>query len=276
MSASILVLEDDPSTLEMLLETLEDEGFRCVGGKSADEAVEIAKKHTFDVVVSDVRMPGTTDGIGALEWLKARQPQLRCIVITGYAELDAPVRALKVKVDDYLYKPFGQAELVETVQRLLAAQQERSVYRKLLALPGKLLNYLAGARQESAQKALETARDGAHQAFFVGVRSKLLTFGAALDVWDRLEALEAAPDVEGYRELPDFIGALSRAQNVGSFKNREPDQVDRASFQSLLERVREGRVTPEQLRVAGEVWRTTPEERRQDPELARLYKALWK
>lgn len=276
MSASILVLEDDAAALEMLLETLEEEGFRCVGGGSADAAVELAKKHTFDLVVSDVRMPGTTDGIGALEWLKARQPHLLCIVITGYAELEAPVRALKVQVDDYLYKPFGQDELVQAVRRLLAAQQERSVYRRLLALPGKLLNYLASARQEGARQALEAARDAAHQAFFVGVRSKLLSGGAALDVWDRLEALEADPQVAGYRELPELIGALSRSQNVGSFKNREPGQVDRASFLALLEKVRIGSVTPEQLRVAGEVWRTTLDERRQDPELTRLYKTLWK
>ena len=63
----------------------------------------------FDLVITDVRMSGV-DGVDGFVLPKEKLPELRCIVMTGYADDEVPVRAIKIEVDDYLYKPFQVAE----------------------------------------------------------------------------------------------------------------------------------------------------------------------
>lgn len=103
----MLVLEDDVRLLEVIRETLEEAGYSSQGAATVDQAVAEFQRLPFDLVIADVRVPGQRDGLEALELMKSRRPGLRCIVITGYASEDAPARAVRLVVDDYLYKPFG-------------------------------------------------------------------------------------------------------------------------------------------------------------------------
>lgn len=290
MPTSVLVLEDDLNMQELLVECMEDAGYEARGAPSADVALELARQHHFDLVISDVRMAGSTDGLGALAALKADCPELRCIVITGYADEDAPKQAIAIQVDDYVHKPFTFADLLTTVRRVMTSNQERTGYRKMLAslaaAPRRLAEMAEAARRDAAFKSLEAQRDRFYQGLFLAIRSNLLAQNAALEIWDRLDALEhdqervdsaasAKAATEGYKQLVEAVTAAVRPESRASLAPRRADQVDKVTFGVFFLRVRGGQVSAEQLRVACSVWRSTPEERAANPELRELYQLLW-
>lgn len=291
MTPSILVLEDDENLQILLVESLEDEGYTAQGVSNAEDAIKAASAFEFDLVISDVRMAGQRDGLAALEVLKKKRPELRCLVITGYADDSAPVRAIRIQVDDYLYKPFNLEDLSLSVKKVLASGQERTSYRqlfsKLWSAPRKLLEARA---RTVALEALEQARDQFWRGFFVAVRSKLLSKGAFLDLWDRLEkgesqyesllgaAEEPAPAAlqrlaEGFRLLSTQLTRLTETRSSGSHRSRSPELTPVAAIFTLYERVVEGKVTAEQLRVGATVSRLAPNQR--DGDLSALYTLLF-
>lgn len=273
---------------EALLYCLEEDGFLVQGASSADEAIELGRRQTFDLVISDVRMAGSTDGLGAIEILKTERPQLRCIVITGFADQEARKHAIQVLVDDYVEKPFTLPQLSTAVRRVLESQQERSGYRRLLSqLPRKLVAMAEAVIRDNAVRALETQRDRFYQGFFLAIRSNLINQGVALDIWDHLVQLEeafessqgtAAQVREGaarYRQLVDMLTAVMRPNAGPSLAAREPGWVDKVTFGVFFLRVRGGQVSAEQFRVAHSLWQSTEESRRATPELEGLYQSLW-
>ncbi len=290
MPTSVLVLEDDLNMQELLVECMEDAGYEARGAPSADVALELARQHHFDLVISDVRMAGSTDGLGALAALKADRPDLRCIVITGYADEDAPKQAIEIQVDDYVHKPFTFSDLLTTVRRVLTSNQERTGYRKILAslaaAPRRLAEMAEAALRDAAFKALDSQRDRFLQGYYLAIRSNLLPQGAALEVWDRLEPLEldyptvegtaeAKAATEGYRQLVEAVTVAVRPESRPSLPPRTADQVDKVTFGVFFLRVRGGQISAEQLRVAASVRRSTPQERASNPALQELFQLLW-
>lgn len=90
---------------DTLLVVLEDEGFEVTGAANGYEAIEKIKETSFDLVICDIRMAGM-DGLDTLATLKKSQPELKSIIMTGYASTEDPIRAIKLGVNDYLFKPF--------------------------------------------------------------------------------------------------------------------------------------------------------------------------
>ncbi|CAM9829588.1 unnamed protein product [Phaeothamnion confervicola] len=127
MSDNILVVEDDPLMLAALEILLLDEGYNVTTASSGIEAIEMARKQNFDLVVSDVQM-AEMDGIETLSNLKKQQPTTRSIVITGYASPDVPIRAIKMGVDDYILKPFDDRQFIASVKRCLDMFKMQKAY----------------------------------------------------------------------------------------------------------------------------------------------------
>ena len=112
---AVLLVDDDTLVLQSLSLCLEDQGYTVTPATSGQQAVELCQTHSFEVVVCDIRMPGM-NGIETLRAIKQIQPGVRTIVITGYADdSDAPVQAIRLGVDDYLLKPFGDELLHHSV-----------------------------------------------------------------------------------------------------------------------------------------------------------------
>jgi len=137
----VLVLEDDEEMRASLMMVLEDEGYEVIGAGRAEEAVAQAQEVPFDLIVSDVRLPGA-NGLDAVEQVRERQPAIRSMVVTGYSSEADSVRALQMGVDHYLRKPFTMTAFLEAVKRMMAerrreqqwAARERSLRRTSLAL----------------------------------------------------------------------------------------------------------------------------------------------
>ena len=75
------------------------------------EAVDLISKYRFDVVLTDLMMPGGVDGIGVLQATKEKFPQTEVVLITAYASIDTAVTAMKQGAFDYLQKPINFDEL---------------------------------------------------------------------------------------------------------------------------------------------------------------------
>ena len=116
---SILLIDDDALVLQSLSLSLEDEDYAVTTACGGKEAIALCKEQRFEVVVCDIRMP-QMNGIDTLRAIKQIQPEVRTIVITGYADdPSVPVEALRLGVDDYLLKPFDDELLFHSVARNL-------------------------------------------------------------------------------------------------------------------------------------------------------------
>lgn len=113
----ILLVEDDPDLRSTLSQALQEEGYEVEAVASGTEAIEASTRRTFDLVVTDIKLPGT-DGLSALETVKAENPGIAGIVITGYSTEEDAVRAARLRVENYLTKPFHIDEFLSAVDRL--------------------------------------------------------------------------------------------------------------------------------------------------------------
>lgn len=122
----VLVVDDDPQVLKLLRVNFELEGFEVMSATNGEEALELVRGDTPDVVVCDVMMPGI-DGLEVVRRLRAHPDtvSLPLVVVSAKAQ-QADVRAgLKLGADEYVTKPFDPAELIEIVQRLLDERSKR-------------------------------------------------------------------------------------------------------------------------------------------------------
>ncbi|SQH77548.1 putative flagellar regulatory protein C FlrC [Shewanella benthica] len=114
----LLLVEDDHSLREALLDTLLLAQYECVDVASAEDAIIKIKAESFDLVISDVQMEGI-GGIGLLNYLRQNQAQLPVLLMTAYATIDNAVKAIKLGAVDYLAKPFAPEVLLNQVSRYL-------------------------------------------------------------------------------------------------------------------------------------------------------------
>jgi len=125
---SILIVDDEEGIREYLADALAAEGNTIVTAADGMEALGHLGKQSFDVMITDLRMPGALDGIDLLRKARAESPEMEVIVLTAHASVDSAVEAMKLGAFDYLQKPIGSpAEL----RLLVGRAMER---RRLLAL----------------------------------------------------------------------------------------------------------------------------------------------
>ncbi len=116
--ARLLIVDDERSIREVLTRTLEHEGYQCETAAGADEALELLSDGSFQMVLSDILMPGRT-GIELLEDIKRDFPDVAVAMVTAVAETGTAVDALRRGAIDYLTKPFNLEEVLLSVERAL-------------------------------------------------------------------------------------------------------------------------------------------------------------
>jgi two-component system response regulator PilR (NtrC family) len=115
-SIQILIVDDQINTCKSLQAILKKSGYRSEYTLSAEEALGRVRGGAFDIVISDIRMPGM-DGMQLLEELKKIQPYLVVIMVTGFATIKSAVDAIQKGAYDYLPKPFTPDEVRVIIQR---------------------------------------------------------------------------------------------------------------------------------------------------------------
>lgn len=127
-AVKVLVVDDQPLIVEELCEFLESSGFRCVPCESSEQALQrFGEDSDIGLVLCDLHMPDM-DGIElvqALQKIAGRQRVFESIMLTGRADKQDVIKALRAGIADYYQKPINLDELLEGVQRQEAALQER-------------------------------------------------------------------------------------------------------------------------------------------------------
>ncbi|MCA4961729.1 sigma-54-dependent transcriptional regulator [Pseudomonas sp. Y24-6] len=116
MPIKVLLVEDDRALREALADTLLLAGHDYVAVGSAEEALTAVTRDAFNLVLSDVNMPGM-DGHQLLSLLRARQPQLPVLLMTAHGAVERAVDAMRQGAVDYLVKPFEPKALLDLLAR---------------------------------------------------------------------------------------------------------------------------------------------------------------
>ena len=120
-TGSILVVDDDLATREMVVAMLREERIRARSVGSVDEAVKALGQGAFDAILSDVRMPGK-DGFTLLREMRDRGDRIPVILMTSFATAETAHDARAAGAFDCLLKPFSRSALTETVRRSIDAK----------------------------------------------------------------------------------------------------------------------------------------------------------
>jgi signal transduction histidine kinase len=130
--ASILIVDDEPVVLDVLKRLLEEEGRDIALASSPEEAMQVAARRPLEVALVDKNLQGAS-GLDLSRKLKALQPELEVILITGYASLDTAIEAVQIGAFDYLTKPIDDyAALALKVHNAVEKSRLRRGQRELL------------------------------------------------------------------------------------------------------------------------------------------------
>lgn len=277
----LLILEDDEDMRESLLEALEDLDFDVTGAASSHQALELARRSRFDLVIHDVRM-AEMDGLEAMAGIRQLQPDIKAIVITGYADDSAPTRAIQQRASDYIYKPFQLRELIKVIENVLSAEElarrNDGIMEKLSRGFQALRSRLTARRWESVRQ----LRLDTYQAYFVGVRSRKLDERNARRLWYLFEPLEGLwlqereQDLDTleqrYQYILDLLGALDRQELQ---LNEVSKSIDADLFAGFYRRLQEGKLALHQLTMAAFLRSVDRVTLLQFPDMQELRRLVW-
>jgi two-component system response regulator PilR (NtrC family) len=160
---NILVVDDEQSMREFLAICLRRAGHTVTASASATEALGMLQARPFDVVITDLKMPGALDGLGLLSAIKTGSvrnadavvdPEV--ILVTAYASADSAIAAMKQGAYDYLTKPFQVDEITAVISRAIEKKtlvEENLALREQVAGRVRLANLLGKSR--AMQKVFE-------------------------------------------------------------------------------------------------------------------------
>jgi DNA-binding response OmpR family regulator len=276
----ILLLEDDEDLRELVADLLQAEGYEVVGVGSAQEALTVAGRSDFHLLLTDVRMAGEADGVAVLEAVKSRARHLRSIVMTGFADLEVPVRAARLQADDYLTKPFEGHELLRCVRSVLDRDEAPApgLLNRLLASPGSLWERSRRWLHDRTWQGLQDTRQRLYQRYFLLIRSGRIGREEAFPIFQGLARVENAllqsdPGRWGEltQQLQQLEAGLFEATRPGSevLETRLAD-----NFRRLYARIQAGSVALEHFQKALTLW-YSPEARKASLEAYTTFCRLW-
>ena len=135
MSEKILIVDDEPDMLKLLSMILREKTpYEVTTTNNPLEALELAKKGNFDLVISDLKMPGL-DGLELIEAVKKVDLDIPIIIITAYGTVESAMEAIQKGGFDFITKPFKKEQIIFTVDKALKwlrVQKENKMLREQL------------------------------------------------------------------------------------------------------------------------------------------------
>jgi DNA-binding NtrC family response regulator len=126
--ARILLVEDDESQRKVLTYVLQSEGYTLETAADAESAIDFVRSRTYDMVITDLKLPGQKDGIDVLLSAKDANDQTDVVVVSAFGSIDNAVQAMLNGALDYIQKPLNISEFRIKVRRAL---ENRAIARKL-------------------------------------------------------------------------------------------------------------------------------------------------
>ena len=143
---SILIVEDDITYAMMLKTWLGKQGFNVASASNIARAQKYIEAENVDLILSDMRLPDR-DGTDLLRWLAERDLPIPLIIMTGYADIQSAVQAMKLGARDYVAKPVNPAELLKKIQEALQTARPQATP----AAPSPTSDFLEGESDAARQ-----------------------------------------------------------------------------------------------------------------------------
>jgi DNA-binding response OmpR family regulator len=158
--AYILVVDDEGAIRYSISKTLQRVGYQVHTASSGEEALEMMERQEYDVVLTDIRMPGLT-GVELLARIKEQAPDSVVILLTGYASLETAIESLRLGAHDYLVKPSSSHDIRDSVAEGVERARNMKHRRILLKAIRENVEELTG---ENLDETLPDAAGRARQA----------------------------------------------------------------------------------------------------------------
>jgi DNA-binding response OmpR family regulator len=160
----ILVVEDDDSIREGVVDALTFKGYRTHQADNGDDGLDMAVKVDCDLLLLDLVLPGR-QGLEILEEVRKTRPTLPVIILTARGEESDRVKGLKLGADDYVVKPFSVKELLARIEAVLRRSPERPSDVGTVRVPGGVadlarceIQYEDGGRTELSERERDLLR----------------------------------------------------------------------------------------------------------------------
>ena len=157
----ILLVDDEPNLRKVLGALLKQLGFEVHAendGAAALARVRAAPPGTFDVVITDLRMPNL-DGMGLLKALQVHEPGLPVILLTAHGSIDSAVEAVKLGAFDYLEKPFDKDQIHQIVQKAITTRERSGPSIQPSPPPGEIADPCAAAGMVGRSPSMQAIRE---------------------------------------------------------------------------------------------------------------------
>ena len=135
----VLLVDDDPDIRELLIAKLGEDGFDVTEACDVNGALRHIASNSFDVLVSDLHMPGAADGLTVISAMRHANPETVTILFSAFPQMDIAVKTILAQTDQILVKPSGISTLSKTIRARFAqdffsceADGERCHYSRAL------------------------------------------------------------------------------------------------------------------------------------------------
>jgi CheY-like chemotaxis protein len=142
----LLMVDDDEVALFTLVTLLQEEGFDVTSASSVLEALKLISSEAFDVLLSDLHMPGAGDGLTVVSAMRHANPNAVTILLSSFPEMSAATQAILLQADQILVKPLDITSLVETIRQRLAVGTR----------PSRVVESVGTILERSVQRIIET------------------------------------------------------------------------------------------------------------------------
>lgn len=168
----ILVVEDEKTLADSIVEYLEEEGYTCEAVYNYNKATEKLEFNEYDCIVVDINLPDGS-GLNIIRLIKSKFKTLGIIIISGRNSLDDKIRGLEIGADKYLTKPFHLAELnahIKSITRRINFEgNNKIVFNEIEIIPDEFKTFVNGKEIKLTNKEFDLL------LFFVSNQNKVIT-----------------------------------------------------------------------------------------------------
>ncbi|EGY24770.1 sensory box protein [Desulfovibrio sp. A2] len=228
MGESILLVDDEEGIRTVLGIALADAGYHVTTAASGEEALARFAEHKPDIVLTDIKMPGLS-GLDLLERLKAADPEVEVIMLTGHGDMDLAIQSLKRDATDFLTKPVNDDMLEVALRR---ARERIDMRRRLRGYTENLEQMV----RDQSSRLVEAERQLAALQTMDGIASGIRSLCSALD------------DGGLFNELPCFVAVHNADLEIVStnqlYKERLGHRIGSRSWEAYAGRGPGDRLCP--------------------------------
>ncbi len=233
MSKSVLVIDDNLTICLMLKSWLVKKGFNVDMATGVDQAKQMIKEQPFDLILSDIRMPGA-DGFALLSWVKKYDSDMVVIMMTGYADIESAVESMKSGAADYISKPIEPELLFNKIDEAFITQENIQKNNRwsndFIKPPGQcykeLFRHLDHISENDTHRLIIGDRGTGKSSAVKYIYEKGIRHSKPLVMFDAGHSEKKAPGSNGKETTDSPLMEQFRAAKGGLFYLRELDQLD--------------------------------------------------